>query len=608
MALSLLLTHIKLRNAQDIECAELVLSNSRHFKIIQQGRGTFYRDFDEPLMFTTEQLSLLVGRKNLRFGLSSQTITESIPINSTEILSELQRQRAQKKSAEVTITRGVLSVTLGVLFQTKPAAGEEVLRDNPGVERIHGVPPGSSDSLLLATCPRFRILVVGKTGVGKSTLINRIFGSELAHVAKDGSGQAAIAEELVLQENDSSILHIRRDHGPAEGSNSNVVMSFIEERRKKPDIKDQLHAIWLCCRVPIIKYGEQLLQDGVAAFLKEGRETFGNTPTIVVFTKYDRLIHYVRKKKSRDPEAAAKRYLQTYCIEPIQDFTGGPNILHVAVSSKPECERGLEELVNVTREIVYKRFTSSGITVPSLYSAAAGVPGALPTLKIELSVEVGKQRYWRALVASANFRGYTMQDCLGVVHTDIVLIWNFYDPSEYLNSEDFRHLMLNMVENVVTPAESFPLPHSDPLSGSRSCSLLVVPIILPTSTWSTIPKWPRKPFQRLQAVHKTFMAYIVHLTHVLEVLFLLTAGVRAKKLTRTAIKLAYKAYYESSWMRNVHMDVRLFEGRIVSRDSILEKIASLISVDADANAREVLGALPSFDPERDEEWSDHCRE
>ncbi|KAI5990828.1 hypothetical protein F5J12DRAFT_862061 [Pisolithus orientalis] len=227
-----------------------------------------------------------------------------------------------------------------------------------------------------------------------------------------------------------------------------------------PDVKDQLHAVWLCFQVPILKYGERLLEDGVEAFLRFAQEALANIPTIVVFTKYDRLVSFVRKKKSADPEVEAKRYLQTYCIEPIQAFTGGTNISHVAASSKHKCERGLEELINLTQEKVSKNFASPENAVSPVHLAAVGAQRMLPTLKVELSIEVGKQRYWRALASSANFQGYTMPNCLRVIHTDIVLVWNFYDLDEYLNSSEFLNLMMSMVEtvDVATRSTSEPAP------------------------------------------------------------------------------------------------------------------------------------------------------
>lgn len=35
--------------------------------------------------------------------------------------------------------------------------------------------------------------------------------------------------------------------------------------------------------------------------------------------------------------------------------------------------------------------------------------------------------YWKALMASPDFRGHTMKACLNVLHKDIVTVWNFKD-------------------------------------------------------------------------------------------------------------------------------------------------------------------------------------
>jgi len=44
--------------------------------------------------------------------------------------------------------------------------------------------------------------------------------------------------------------------------------------------------------------------------------------------------------------------------------------------------------------------------------------------------DISFQGYWRAVIAGADFPGLKIQDCLGVIHTDIVNIWNFRNTSE----------------------------------------------------------------------------------------------------------------------------------------------------------------------------------
>ena len=41
------------------------------------------------------------------------------------------------------------------------------------------------------------------------------------------------------------------------------------------------------------------------------------------------------------------------------------------------------------------------------------------------------QGYWQAVFSVGNdFSGHKIQDCLRVIHTDIVKVWNLCDPSE----------------------------------------------------------------------------------------------------------------------------------------------------------------------------------
>ncbi|KIK16781.1 hypothetical protein PISMIDRAFT_250909 [Pisolithus microcarpus 441] len=99
------------------------------------------------------------------------------------------------------------------------------------------------------------------------------------------------------------------------------------------------------------------------------------------------------------------------------------------------------------------------------------------------------------------------------------------------------------------------------------------------------------------------MAYIVDLTHVLDILFALKGGEGGKKLTRRAIKLAFNAYYASSWMEEVHESIRQFRHTIMDRDEIIEKIEGLILASGrEAHVTSAIKGISSVDMERDEEW------
>ncbi|KAI6042218.1 hypothetical protein EDC04DRAFT_3108985 [Pisolithus marmoratus] len=627
------LSYIKLWNAQDIESAEIIVGHRRH-DIPKRGRGIFSLRFKDALMLPKQKLTLSIVRMTSRFGFSSQTISQLISIRSIEILSKFWGQStignpcrfitsetqtgAQKKGGKVSITLGVLSVTFGIVLRPKQVGSME--------EIVPLMRPTTKGPIrVVHQVPRFRLLIVGKvssicvphssrfhqrvslqSGVGKYTLLNRVFGVETAYVAMDRPG-ADIEQEFTSPHDDRLVFH---DSKGFDGENYETVLSFIERRKRMPDIKDQLHAVWLCFQIPILTHGERLLEDAAQAFLRIRKVLLGNTPTIIVFTKYDRLVTYMRAKKIRN-SGDEQQYLREYCINPIRDFTGDMDIAHVAVSSKPKYEQTLKELISLTQAKVTSSFTCPENQVSAVALAAAGAQRMLPTLKIDLSIEVGKQRYWRVLGSSTNSPGHTMQDCLRGLHTDIVLVWNFYDPCQYLDSENFRTLMMNMVGTVDATTES---THHRSRSGTLDGSVLffhpaLAPVILPIYAGLSLVKWVYEIHRRQQDVSRQFMAYIVDLTHVLEILFSLTADMRAKKLTRTAIKLAYKVYYRSEWMAYAHTDIRSFQCSSTARDVVLEKITSMLSSD-DREARVsgaiegMLARMPSVDLEKDEEWAD----
>ncbi|KAI6152671.1 hypothetical protein BKA82DRAFT_4013083 [Pisolithus tinctorius] len=620
---------ITLENAEDVKSVNLVV-NDMEYSIPggQQKRGAFRKDFDEPLTFTAEQFSISVRRKQLRHRFWQSPSFETFTIDSGDVLSGLEGRVFQQKRGELLITLGFASQTQiavqglqNIVPNSNPSSPADAESLQPNTEQsvvVRSVPtdsavgnagtgvaantlaPANRDSLrptteeLIEQCPRFRVLVVGKS------------------VEKDKPGEADIEQEFTSPENDRLILHDSKGFEAGDAGNYEIVKSFMEKRKKEPDIKNQLHAVWLCFQIPIPTYGERLLEDAAEAFLKIRKEVLGNiyqphsAPTIVVFTKHDRLLTFMRQRMPNDPEAG-QRYLQEECVQQIKDFTG-ENIAHVAVSSqrppaKPKHEHGLKDLISLTQDMVSVSFTSPENRVSPVPLAAAGAQRMLPTLKVELSIAVGKQEYWSALGTSANSPGHTIQDCLRVIHNDIVAVWNFYDPCQYLNSEEFRKVMMNMVERVDAPAEPNSLARTDTLTGGVPLMALA-PVMLPLNAFLGHGKWVLATYQRLQDVPTKFMAYIVDLTHVLEILFSLTAGIREKKLTRMAVKMAYKAYLESQWVMYTHTEIRHFQCWNAARDVVLEKITTMISSDGrEVQVSRALERMPSVDLERDEEWT-----
>jgi len=143
-----------------------------------------------------------------------------------------------------------------------------------------------------------------------------------------------------------------------------------------------------------------------------------------------------------------------------------------------------------------------------------------------------------------------MQDCLLVLHTDIVNVWNFRDTHHYLHSEQFRKLMTEMVDTIQggstvnpTTTMTFGLSMVGTIAGVVSALAgPVAPIVVPIAVGAVVVVWVREVYKMTHVVLQRFMAYIMHLTLVLQTLFIVS---ESQELTRRAIKLAVKSYVAS---------------------------------------------------------------
>jgi uncharacterized protein (DUF697 family)/GTPase SAR1 family protein len=153
--------------------------------------------------------------------------------------------------------------------------------------------PDVSTQSLIAQCMKeinskirslrhLNIIVAGKTGVGKSTLINYIFRE---HLAETGLGRP-ITEHLQLIEKKDFPLSIYDTRGLELGRQTqNEIKKEVRDRImagvRSSDENQVIHCIWYC-----INTASDRIEDDEVQWIRElTEETEGNVPVIIVLTK-----------------------------------------------------------------------------------------------------------------------------------------------------------------------------------------------------------------------------------------------------------------------------------------------------------------------------------
>ncbi|KAF9462743.1 hypothetical protein BDZ94DRAFT_1309441 [Collybia nuda] len=509
---------------------------------------------------------------------------------------------------------------------------------------------------ILNICPKFRILVMGKSGAGKSSLINKAFGVTDAHVSRLTPGRADINRGIPSNDNPRFLLHDSRGFEHGESDTVDTVRTFIKYRNEQEDIKEKLHAIWLCLEIPIA--GGRLLETGVENFLElKTAGELGNgigapfdphspnltpvavVPIIVVFTKYDRLVSAEmlamdKQKLSptlNDAEEKAKMKMYMECISPFKELVGAA-VPYTTVSTSPEYTATLSELVNLTFTQVEEYIADAAIVTGMSQKVNSSV-------KIRTSIEVGKRKYWKGLASSTSFPGVTLQECLGVIHLDIVKVWDLDDQHNFLLSDQFKALMVDIVEPSEARDPTKILGAGLPMLGAVAgiVSALagpVAPIVVPILAGFVFAVWVHEVYEKSRVHLRRLMTYILDLTLVMQNLFWIQ-GILAAKLpqrrdshstvrsapsgritipiTRRLIKLAIRIYHDSDELDNLHTQIANFSKRVKilntgGPDVTVEKIIQLIN-SSTINSEEAFKQLSSIQPlhgswvhDADEPW------
>ncbi|KAG9527209.1 hypothetical protein KCU93_g5369, partial [Aureobasidium melanogenum] len=144
-----------------------------------------------------------------------------------------------------------------------------------------------TEALTQTSVKACRILVCGRTGVGKSTLINRVFGVPMTIESHMKQGDHNINESFESEHHPGIIIHDSRGFQAGDNRELEQFRDFIKKRSVTSNPKENLHAIWMCIQTDT----DRVVQTSEVKIFGILAEHAPHIPVIVVGTKKDNFLN-----------------------------------------------------------------------------------------------------------------------------------------------------------------------------------------------------------------------------------------------------------------------------------------------------------------------------
>lgn len=191
---------------------------------------------------------------------------------------------------------------------------------------------------------RGNVLVIGNSGVGKSTLINSVLGDE---IAKTGYGSSGTTEKLEIYESEEVPFRII----DTVGFEPSLVKQFkainAVKKWSKESVKDEedtkINVIWFCIEGTSSKLFPKTIKD-----LSRATAMWKTVPIVVVITKSYSVPERVQNKEMV-ANAFAKQKKYSKNLKHTVPIVASTYVLNDTAFAAPE---GITELIDVTNELM----------------------------------------------------------------------------------------------------------------------------------------------------------------------------------------------------------------------------------------------------------------